>query len=109
MIARGCTQAEVCDVLQIAGVTLRKHYGPEILTARVDMLTAISISLFMQAVGGPKQEWEKAVPSATIFCAKTQLGYKEAPQALEHTGKDGGPVQIQRIERIVIDPSNRDA
>ncbi len=27
----------------------------------------------------------------------------------EVTGKDGGPVQVQRIERIIVDPQNRDA
>lgn len=24
----------------------------------------------------------------------------------EHTGADGGPVQVQRIERVVVDPSS---
>lgn len=24
--------------------------------------------------------------------------------AVEHTGKDGGPVQVERIERVVVDP-----
>ena len=27
----------------------------------------------------------------------------------EHTGPDGGPVQIERIERAIIDPPNRDS
>lgn len=27
----------------------------------------------------------------------------------EHTGPDGGPVKLERIERVVIDPANQDA
>jgi hypothetical protein len=23
---------------------------------------------------------------------------------IEHTGKDGGPVQVERIERVIVDP-----
>jgi len=27
----------------------------------------------------------------------------------EHTGPDGGPIQIERIERVIVDPANSDA
>lgn len=30
-------------------------------------------------------------------------------QELEHTGPNGGPMQVQRIERVVVDPSNSDS
>ena len=27
-------------------------------------------------------------------------------QAIEHKGADGGPIQVQRIERVIVDPKN---
>ena len=30
-------------------------------------------------------------------------------QAVQHSGEGGGPIQIQRIERVIVDPSNPDS
>lgn len=30
-------------------------------------------------------------------------------QAVEHMGEGGGPVQFERIERVIVDPAHRDA
>lgn len=30
----------------------------------------------------------------------------KAPQGLELTGDDGGPVQLQKVERLIVDPAN---
>lgn len=43
--------------------------------------------------------------AARIAAAKELLdrGYGKAIQGVELTGSDGGPVQIQRIERVIVD------
>ena len=48
-----------------------------------------------------------ANPACTgiIFDLKANHGWQDK-QTLEHTGADGGPVQVQRIERVVVDPSS---
>jgi hypothetical protein len=33
-------------------------------------------------------------------------GYGKAAQAVALTGEDGGPIKIQKIERVVVDPCN---
>lgn len=48
-----------------------------------------------------------ANPACTgiIFDLKANHGWQDK-QTLEHTGADGGPVQVQRIERVVVDPND---
>lgn len=47
--------------------------------------------------------------TATIFALKN-AGPEDWREKVtqEVTGKDGGPVEIRRIERVIVDPSNSD-
>lgn len=45
--------------------------------------------------------------SAISEANKMQGSY--APTRTEHTGADGGPIEVTRIERVVVDPANQDA
>lgn len=41
--------------------------------------------------------------------AKAAAPYVHAKlAAVEHSGPDGGPVQLEKIERVIVDPQNRD-
>ena len=98
----------------IAPHTLRKHYRDQLDVGKAQVDAMVTQSIVLQALGGlPRPgeplNWKEASTSAAIFYAKTRMGWKEPPQALEHAGKDGGPVQIQRIERIIVDPANSNA
>lgn len=45
-------------------------------------------------------------PARVAACKEIlDRAYGKSPQAI--TGADGGPVQIQKIERVIVDPANR--
>ncbi len=58
----------------------------------------------LEASGGMDYLMKQAADNPTAFM--TLLG-KVLP--LQVTGENGGPLQIERIERVIIDPQNRDA
>ncbi len=64
--------------------TLRKHFETELETGELKANTKIAQCLYKQATGGNV--------TAIIFWLKTRARWKESPQQLELTGKDGGPV-----------------
>lgn len=38
-----------------------------------------------------------------VECRLLDMAWGKAPQRLEHTGKDGQPIEITRVERVIID------
>ena len=95
MVAVGITQEKICKVIGIAKGTLEKHFEEEIATAAAEANTAVGQSLFDQATGGNV--------SAAIWWTKARMGWSEK-NTLEHTGPDGGPMQIHEIRRVIVDP-----
>jgi hypothetical protein len=86
MLAAGINHDRIAFCLGISDETFRKHYRDEIDNAETRAHHAVGQSLLMQAVGGPKQDWRKAVTSATIFYAKTRMGYAEPKQEIGLSG-----------------------
>jgi hypothetical protein len=72
-MARFLGHDQIAVVLGISDETMRKYYRYELDTAKIKTDAAVGKSLILQAVGGPKQEWDKAVVAATIFYAKTRI------------------------------------
>jgi len=87
-MARFVTHDEVALVLGISDETMRKYYRHELDTAKVKTDAAVGQSLILQAVGGVEQDWKQAVTAATIFYAKTRMGFKEQVD-LKHSGNIG--------------------
>ena len=81
-------QDDIARTIGISDDTLRKYYREELDSAKVRADAAVGQSLLMQAVGGVEQNWREAVPSATIFYAKTRMGWKETV-GLDHSGAVG--------------------
>jgi len=79
---------DIARTIGISDETLRKYYREELDSAKVRADAAVGQSLLMQAVGGTEQNWREAVPSATIFYAKTRMGWKETV-GLDHSGAVG--------------------
>lgn len=52
---------------------------------------------------------------AAAYAAGKEFAKDAAPYcharlaAVEHMGKGGGPIEVTRIERVVVDPANQDA
>ncbi|AOJ86716.1 hypothetical protein WS87_08545 [Burkholderia sp. MSMB0856] len=65
--------------------TLRKHFRRELTEGLVKANTKVAQALFKKAAGGNV--------ASMIFWLKTRGGWKESPQSVELTGRDGGPVE----------------
>lgn len=61
----------------------------------------------MNAMIDIAQNGDSDTARATAVKFLVERGYGTAPQNIELTGADGGPV-IQRVERVIIDPKKRD-
>jgi hypothetical protein len=109
MASVGITQEDMASVLEIAVETLVKHYATELATAAAAANEAVGKSLWLQAVGGPKRDWTRAVPSAGIWWTKTRMRWKEPPAEQRLTGANGGPIETKDvsarefIERSLLD------
>jgi hypothetical protein len=97
MASVGLTQEEMAAVLELSVETLVKHYATKLATAAAAANEAVGKSLWMQAVGGPKKDWTKAVPAAGIWWSKTRMRWKEPPAEHRFSGPGGGPIQSEVV------------
>lgn len=67
--------------------------------------TEVALNALVAVASGGESE------SARVGAAVALLdrGYGRPRQAVELSGDGGGPVKVQRIERVVIDPEDTDA
>ena len=90
MAAFGIPQMEIANVIGVSDRTLRKVFREELDKAATEANAKVAEVCFRMATSG-------TVPSATFFWLKTRAGWREVSRH-EHTGGDGGPVQLQQIE-----------
>lgn len=81
----GTQQEVIADILGIDAKTLRKHYREELDLSLAKANAVIGGSLFNKAKAGDI--------TAQIFWLKTRARWRET-NVVEHTGPEGGPVQI---------------
>lgn len=88
----GFTMDRVCNALRLSESTVRKYYDYEFKNGQSNLVADIAGSLADRARSGSD--------TAAIFLLKTRGGGKFTERnALELTGKDGGPIEIaQRTE-----------
>jgi len=92
MSLAGFTVRQVCEALKVSPETLAEHYDDEMKHGRTKMMTQVVGSLAQRAIGGSD--------TAAIFLAKARLGWTDR-QAVELTGKDGGPIEIAQRTEVV--------
>ena len=90
MAAFGIPQMEIANVVGISDRTLRKAFREELDKAATEANAKVAEVWFRMATSG-------TVPAATFFWLKTRAGWREVTRH-EHTGGDGGPVQLQQFE-----------
>jgi hypothetical protein len=73
--------------------TLRKHFSSELISGKSKANAQIGRTLFQKAMGGDT--------TAMIWWSKTQMRWSET-QKHELTGADGAPLEIARIERVIV-------
>ena len=69
----------------ISEKTLRKHFAKELDLGELKANVKVAQTLFKKAISGDT--------TSMIFWLKTRARWKESPQRVELTGKDGGPVE----------------
>jgi hypothetical protein len=72
--------------------TLRKHFAQELMSGKAKANGQVGKTLFQKAMAGDT--------AAAIWWSKTQMRWKEV-QHHEHTGVDGAPIEIRKIERVI--------
>jgi hypothetical protein len=90
---------EQIAVLVRAGIdtdTLRKHFATELIAGKAKANSGVGRTLFQKAMGGDT--------AAMIWWSKSQMRWAET-QKHEHTGTDGAPIEIKKIERVIVDQS----
>jgi hypothetical protein len=85
----GYREDQVAEAMSLDPKTLRKHYREELDNAKARTDAMVASSIVMNAVGGPKHEWQKANMTAAIWYTKTQMGWREPKQEVEHSGAVG--------------------
>jgi hypothetical protein len=106
MASVGLAQEAMAAVLEISVETLVKHYATEIATAAAAANEAVGRSLWLQAVGGPKKDWTKAVPAAGIWWTKSRMRWKEPPAEHRLSGPGGGPIQSEAVSARELSREN---
>jgi hypothetical protein len=100
LAAYGIPQEDICNVVGVSKPTLHKYYRDELDTAIAKANARVAESLFKKATGDGT-----AAVTAAIFWLKTRAGWKETV-VNEHSGPGGGPIQVARVERVIVDPSS---
>lgn len=85
----GTPQALLARLLGIDEKTLRLHYRDELDLSMVKANAVIAGVLFAKAKAGDT--------ASVFFWLKTRAGWRET-QHLEHTGKDGGAINLQTLD-----------
>jgi hypothetical protein len=70
--------------------TLTSHFEKELLTGRAKAGAQMTKSVFQKAMSGSENLMK--------YWCSTQLGWKEPPKQLEHTGKDGGAITMAGVD-----------
>lgn len=73
--------------------TLRKHFSNELVSGKAKANSGIGRTLFQKAMDGDT--------TAMIWWTKTQMRWAET-QKHELTGADGAPLEIAKIERVIV-------
>ena len=67
--------------------------------------TATAMATLAHVAANGESESARVAASIAIL----DRGFGKPPQAVELTGADGGPIEVTRIERVVVDPADTDA
>ena len=83
----GLPQDQICALVGISDVTLRKHYESELGMGKAKASAAVAKTLFNKATVGQDT-------TAMIWWTKAQMRWSETMRQ-EVTGRDGGGIVIQ--------------
>lgn len=98
---------DVITIGRLAGIsapTIYKHYSHEMKTASAQKDLMVMQSGFLKAVGGPKQDWEKADSGMIRWWIERRQGWQAPPQRIISERMDLSRLsdrQLDELERIM--------
>ena len=112
MAGAGVQQDEIARVIRVSDNTLRKHYAYELDVGESRANAEVTQSLFLQAVGGPKRQWDRAVTTASIYWSKVRMRWQEPKQGIELLGdvriESLSDRQLDVLLERIVDRRNRE-
>lgn len=75
--------------------TLRTHFSAELAGGKAKANAQIGKGIFQKAMAGDT--------TAQIWWSKCQMGWKEPPKQLEHTGANGGAIAMASVDLKGLD------
>ena len=87
-VAIGYTQEQIGALIGKSVDSLQRHCREELDTGALKVNAKIAGKLYQKAMEGDT--------ASIIFWTKTRLGWTEK-SAIEHTGKDGGPIEMEHV------------
>src|SRR5690606_8397761 len=87
----GCTHEEIAAVLKCSPDTLTRRFADALKEGKQHAKASLR-----------RMQWEAAKKgnvTMMIWLGKQMLGQRDQ---MEHSGPDGGPVSIARIERVIV-------
>jgi hypothetical protein len=109
LISFGIPVKDVAAYIGIDDKTLSKYYNDIMTEARGAAKGRVGRYLFQAATGDliEKGATHADCLRAAMFYAKTQMGFRETHD-LNHMSEDGSMTPTV-VERIIVDPANKDA
>lgn len=89
----GTPQDDIAKYIGIDRKTLTKHYRRELDTAMIMANAQVGKSLFQQAKNGNT--------AAAIFWLKCRAGWVDNKQQIEHSGPNGGDINVTITRRVI--------
>lgn len=99
MSGRGVPVASIAAAVGVANDTLYKHCRDDLMRGRMRIHDEIGGVIVEKALAGDSRCLE--------LYAKCQMGWSEKQQH-EISGPNGGPMQVERVEMRIIEPSGGD-
>ena len=92
----GISPVEIAALLRtgISTETLYKHFREDMILGRSETNLSVSQKILKKALAGDN--------AMLTLWAKTRMGWTEKQQ-VEVSGPDGGPIEFQKIERVIVD------
>lgn len=97
LAAVGARHEDIALKMGFSSDTLTRHYRKELDDGRIDANAVIAGTLYEQARMGNI--------TAAIFWLKTRAGWRETDR-LELSGPEGGAIRLEKVARVIVDPSN---
>jgi hypothetical protein len=99
---------QIADLVGVSPSMVRKHFPQELKTGEARANLLVVKTGFLQATGGPEQDWEKADAAMTRWWLEVNMGWRRPPDRILQAQLTGSidysrlsDEQIAELERLL--------